>query len=129
MDIQKIRDFWVEEATEALRVARHLFEKEDYSYALFFGHLAIEKFLKAIYVVKKGEQAPYIHNLKRLAEIADIQLSEIQKDHLTRITAFNLEARYPDERRGFREKCTKEFTQNELREIEEIFKWLKSMLQ
>ncbi len=35
-------DFWVEEALEALQVAEHLHEKGDYSYALFFGHLAIK---------------------------------------------------------------------------------------
>jgi HEPN domain-containing protein len=128
MDLQKIKNFWLEEAMESLQVARHLFEKADYSYALFFGHLAIEKLLKAIFVIKKGEQSPYIHNLFRLAEMADIPLSKDQKDQLLKITAFNLESRYPDEKRGFRKKCTEEFTQKELREIEEVFNWLKSML-
>jgi HEPN domain-containing protein len=98
MNVEKIKDFWMEEATEALQVAWHLFDKKDYSYALFFGHLAIEKLLKAVYVVRKGEQAPYIHNLKRLAETADIQSTEAQKDHLIKITAFHLESRYPDKK-------------------------------
>ncbi len=53
MDIQKVKDYWTEEATEALEVTRHLYEKKDYSYALFFAHLAIEKILKAIYVGRK----------------------------------------------------------------------------
>ena len=43
LDIEQIISYWASEAEEALRVAEHLFEKEDYSYALFFGHLAIEK--------------------------------------------------------------------------------------
>jgi len=64
MDIEKVKEYWVQEADEALQVAWHLFEKKDYSYALFFGHLAVEKIFKAIYVVKKGEQSPYIHNLQ-----------------------------------------------------------------
>lgn len=129
MDIQKVRDFWVEEASEALRVAWHLFEKEDYSYALFFGHLAVEKLLKAVYVAKKGEQSPYIHNLERLAEISDIKLTGEMKENLIRITRFNLAARYPDEKRTFRKKCTEEFTKKELANIEEVYKWVKSMLQ
>lgn len=128
MNLQRTRDFWLEEASESLQVARHLFEKADHSYALFFGHLAIEKILKALFVIKKGEQAPYIHNLYRLAENADIPLSEDQKNQLLKITAFNLESRYPDEKRSFRKKCTEEFTQKELSEIEEVFNWLKSML-
>jgi len=129
MNVEKLRDFWLEEAAEALRVAWHLFEKEDYSYALFFGHLSVEKLLKAIYVVRKADQAPYIHNLIRLAEITNIPLNEVQRDRLIKITAFNLESRYPDERRSFRNKCTEDFTRMELKQVEEIFKWLKSMLQ
>ncbi len=128
MDIQKVKDFWVGEAEEALKVADHLFEKQDFSYVLFFGHLAVEKLLKALYVIKKGEQAPYIHNLIRLAEAIEIPLAEARKDALIKITAFNLESRYPDERRTFRKKCSREFAWNELQQIKEIFAWLKSML-
>lgn len=128
MNWEKVRDFWIEEADEALNVAGHLFDKEDFSYSLFFGHLAIEKLLKAIYVTRKKEQAPYIHNLDRLAEMSDISLTEEQQERLIRISRFNLEARYPDEKRTFRKICTKEFTSKELAVIEEVSKWLKSML-
>ena len=84
--------------------------------------------LKAVYVVKKGEQAPYIHNLKRLAEMTDVPLTEERRDQLIKLTAFNLESRYPDEKRSFRKKSNEAFTRKELDQIEEIFKWLKSML-
>ena len=50
MDKKEIIEYWDTEAKESLQVAKHLFEKKDYSYALFFGHLAIEKLLKSIYV-------------------------------------------------------------------------------
>jgi HEPN domain-containing protein len=129
MDIQKVKDFWRDEAEEALRVAYHLFEKKDYSYSLFFGHLAVEKILKAVYVVVKEEHPPYIHNLIRLAEAVDIHMTEKQRDDLIRITSFNLEARYPDEQRSFRKKCTVDFTGSELERTGEVFQWLKSMLQ
>lgn len=129
MDVQKIKSYWIEEATESLQVTRHLYEKKDYSYSLFFAHLAIEKILKAIYVSKKNEHAPYIHNLQRLAELSDIKLSDEQRDALIEITTFNLESRYPDERRSFRNKCTEAFTKKEIERAEDIFKWLKSILQ
>lgn len=127
MDIQRVRDFWIEEAEEALQVAWHLFEKKDYSYALFFGHLAVEKILKAIYVVKKGEHAPYSHNLQNLAELAGIELTEEKVAKLVKITDFSIKARYPDQKRIFRKKCTENFTREELKQIGEIFTWLKSM--
>ncbi len=66
--MQKTIDYWIEESAEALQVMEHLFEKKDYSCALFFGHLAVEKMLKALYVSKAGEHVPQIHNLVRLAE-------------------------------------------------------------
>jgi len=73
--MKKTIDYWLEEAEEALKVADHLFEKKDYSYSLFFGHLAVEKIIKAIYVKKRNEHAPQIHNLVRLAEQAGIAFS------------------------------------------------------
>lgn len=129
MDNQRVGKYWEEEAEEALKVATHLLEKGDYSYALFFGHLAVEKILKALYVSRKGEQAPYSHNLARLAEGAGIELSETRITQLITVTAYNLESRYPDEKRSFREKCTEGFTKNELSAIKELFAWLKSMLK
>ena len=128
MDTEKVKSFWMEEAEESLQVAKLFFEKRDFSYALFFGHLAVEKILKAFYVSKKKDQAPYSHNLLSLAELAEITLSDEKKEKLIKITAFNLESRYPDEKRSFRKKCTEEFTEGEMKQIEEIFVWLKSML-
>ena len=75
MDTKAIIKYWIEEADEALQVAEHLFGTGDYSYSLFFGHLCIEKILKAIYVYNNRKHAPPIHNLIRLAELAKIDLS------------------------------------------------------
>ncbi len=129
MDIQRIKNFWVTEADEALKVAGHLFEKEDYSYALFFGHPSLEKILKAVYVVKKGEHAPYIHNLEKLAVLADIALSDERKNELQRISRFNLEARYPDDKRDLKPYAQKNLQKKKCRKIEEIYQWLKSMIE
>ena len=84
--------------------------------------------MKALYVIKKGEPPPYIHNLQRLAELTNLELPETRRDRLIKITAFNIQSRYPDQKRSFRKKCTEEFTGIELSQIEEVFSWLKSML-
>ncbi len=49
LDIKNIKSYWIAEAEEALNVTDHLFEKKDYSYALFFGHLAVEKMYERIH--------------------------------------------------------------------------------
>lgn len=129
MDTKAIIKYWIEEADEALQVAEHLFGTGDYSYSLFFGHLCIEKILKAIYVYNNRKHAPPIHNLIRLAELAKIDLSADISDKMIEITTFNLEARYPDTKRTFRSLCTKDFTQEKLDEIRSIYKWLKRMIK
>jgi HEPN domain-containing protein len=129
MDKEAIIDYWISEAEESLRVAQHLFDKNDYSYALFFGHLAIEKLLKAAYVQKIDVNVPRTHNLPRIAKAAGLVVPGDMLTDMIRITVFNLEARYPDYRRKFRKKCTQHFTSKELEKIHEVFKWLKSAMK
>jgi len=105
-------------------VANHLFEKGDYPYALFFGHLAIEKILKAIFVKKFNEIPPYTHRLVFLAEKAGLEVSSERLELLEVITDFHLEARYPDEKFTFFKKCTREFTDEHLRRIGGLRRWL-----
>jgi HEPN domain-containing protein len=128
MDHKEIIDYWVTEAEESLTVAEHLYEKKDFSYSLFFGHLAVEKMIKAILVKNGNTQVPRTHNLLRLAKAAQIRLNDEQQSSLIRITAFNLETRYPDYKKEFRKKCTQQFTRIELEKIREVAKWLKSKL-
>ena len=125
---EQVATYWLTEAKEALQVADHLVEKGDYSYALFFGHLAIEKALKAVHAAGLQEHAPLIHNLLRLARAAGLEPDEAQTEALITITAFNIEARYPDLKRAFRQKCTMEYTQRQLAMIKELFTWLQSLL-
>ncbi len=127
-DTEQVAAFWLTEAQEAFSVADHLVEKGDYSYALFFGHLAIEKALKALYVTRHQEHAPYGHNLLRLAKAAGLELDEEQTEALLRITAFNIEARYPDMKRAFRQRCTFEYTTAQMESVKRIFEWLHSLV-
>lgn len=79
-------------------VANHLFEKGDYSYALFFGHLTIEKILKAIFYDKNEQTPPFSHNLAYLSEKAGLELDGENLELFEEISDFNLEARYPDDK-------------------------------
>jgi HEPN domain-containing protein len=128
LDITQVVAFWTAEAEEALVVAHHLVAKADYSYALFFGHLALEKMLKALYVFRQERHAPPLHNLLRLARAAKLEVDEAKAEQLTTITAFNLEARYPDYKRSFRQTCTPEYTTQQMAMIEELMQWLRSQL-
>jgi HEPN domain-containing protein len=116
--------YWVKSSGKDWKVANHLFEKGDYAYALFFGHLTIEKLLKAIFVKKFNEVPPYTHRLVFLAEKVDLGMSSERLELLEVITDFHLEARYPDEKFSFFKKCTREFTDGYLKKIGGLRRWL-----
>jgi len=121
--------YWLESAKDDWRVAKHLFERRDYPHSLFFGHLTVEKILKAIYVNKLNESPPYTHRLVHLAERLSLKMTEERLSLLETITDFNMEARYPDEKFSFKKRCTKDFTDKYLRKIGEIRKWLLKEIQ
>ncbi len=43
-------------------------------------------------------------------------------------TKFNLEARYPDLKRTFRVRCTRDYAQAQMARVEETLAWLRSRL-
>ncbi len=129
MDKKRGVQYWLESSKDDWKVANHLFEKGDYSHSLFFGHLTIEKILKAIYVDRIGETPPYTHRLVYLSEKISLKLTDEQLELLETITDFNMEARYPDEKFSFKKKCTKDFTKRYLTKIKEIRKWLLQQVQ
>jgi len=121
--------YWLDSAEDDWKVAKHLFEKGDYSYSLFFGHLTIEKSLKAVYVERLTNNPPFTHRLVYLAEKASLELSEEKLRLLETVTDFNMEARYPDEKFSFKRKCTKKFTRKYLTEVEVMRKWLVKQIK
>lgn len=126
---EELTAYWLKSAESDLVVAEHLFEKGDYHYCLFIGHLVLEKALKAFYVKKKDENAPFKHSLSLLAEKTGLELTEVQETFLEEVTDFNIEARYPDIKFSFYKRCTKEFTGKYFREIKEFYRWLKEKIQ
>ncbi|MFQ5687034.1 MAG: HEPN domain-containing protein [Candidatus Scalindua sp.] len=120
--------YWIDSSDRDFTTMEHLFEKEDYHWALFIGHLVIEKLLKAYFVTNIDNQPPPIHNLLRLAEKANLELSEAQKDILVTVTTFNIQARYDDYKLAFYKTCTKEYTEKWINEIKGLRKWIKELL-
>ena len=94
----------------------------------FLGHISIEKLLKAVYVNKYKKHSPFLHNLYRLAELSEIELTDEQSDWLDKITSFNLNARYDDYKREFYLLCTEEFAGEWIEKIKILRSWIKQML-
>ena len=101
IDVDKIVAHWVVSSDEDYATMLNLYNSKSYTWALFLGHISVEKLLKAHYVKKFRKHAPFTHNLYRLAELSNLELSDTFSDMLDKITSFNLNARYDDFKREF----------------------------
>ena len=128
LDIQKVIDHWKESSDKDYQTMLHLFGSRDYNWALFLGHLVIEKLIKALYVKQKKTHAVHGHDLLRLMSKLDVHLTEEQKDWLDRLTTFNLNARYDSYKQEFYRLCTKEFAEEWKNVIDTLREWLKKQL-
>ena len=126
MTPQKIQawiTYWRKTAAHDYDTMEGLFTIKRYSDSLFFGHIVLEKVLKAHVVKKTKRQAPYTHDLILLAEI--IQLPFLKNSELLAdVNQFNTRARYPDQKFEFYKKCTKNYAENYLKKIKHSYKQL-----
>ena len=74
-----------------------LYETKNYVHALFWGHLVLEKLLKAHWVKDNEENTPpKTHHLVNLLEKTKLSLPEETIQIFYLMNQFQLEGRYPD---------------------------------
>jgi HEPN domain-containing protein len=128
IDIDKIVNHWIDTSDEDFNTMEMLFFSKSYGWSLFLGHISTEKLLKALYVKKFNEHAPFTHNLYRLAELIGLELSDEHADWLDEITSFNLNARYDDYKKEFYNLCTPQYTETWIKKIKVLRIWIKEKL-
>ena len=105
-----------------------LYHTQNYNWALFMGHLVIEKLLKALFVKEKGEFPPMIHDLRRIGEKMNMEMNVSQVILLDSISRFNINARYDDYKQSFYQPCTEDFTTEWVEKIKDFRLWIKTKL-
>ena len=125
-----LMNYWIESSEEDYDTMMYMRAGKKNTWCLFMGHLVIEKLLKALYAKNNGNApyAPKSHDLLHLAEKTELELTDRQEDLLDTITRFNMNARYDDYKKEFYLKCTDEYTEQQLKNIEEVRLWLKNLL-
>ncbi len=126
---QKQIEYWKQSALRTWKVSLSLYKNKHYDACLFFCHLSIEKLLKGLITKQTQDNPPYIHDLKTLAKIAKVKISEEQNDQLGILTTFNIAGRYSDVKHDFYKKCTKNYTKQYLDVSKQLFLWLKKEYQ
>lgn len=125
---KKLIKYWIESADDDFETMLAMYQSQRYNWSLFIGHLMIEKLLKAYFVKTQEDYPPFIHNLYRLAEKTDLELSNEKKEQLITITAFNINARYDDYKMSFKNLCTPDFTAEWIEKLKELRLWIKQLI-
>lgn len=121
-------NYWIESSDNDYKTMIDLFETKNYHWALFIGHLVLEKLFKAKYIQEKNDFPPLIHDLRRIAVQIEIEIDELTKLNLDTITRFNINARYDDYKQSFYKICTEEFTKEWIEKIKGTRIWIKKLL-
>ncbi len=125
---RRMIEYYIESSDKDFKTMLDLYQTGNNAWALFVGHLVIEKMLKALYLKRIKSFPPYIHDLRRICEKANIELDQHQGVLLDSITRFNIRARYDDYKGSFYSLCTDRFTEEWIGNIKEIREWIKRML-
>lgn len=125
---EKLVRYWIETAEDNFASMERIFAAGEYTWALFIGHLVIEKLLKACCAKKLGKDVPKIHNLFRLAALAELDVSEKQKETFARLMVYHTKARYAEWGTQFRKVITREVAAQDLAAVKEIRQWLLDQL-
>jgi len=128
MESNTIIQSWVDSSDKDFLTMNDMYKTKHYDWALFMGHLTIEKLLKALYFKITSKHPPLIHDLRRLAEKINIPLTEDRIIQLDSISRFNIRARYDDYKQSFYKLCTIEFTDEWISKVNECRLWIKQML-
>lgn len=123
-NIDKIIQHWKGASDKDYHTMQNLLKSKDYSWAMFLGHLVLEKLLKAHYVKNVQKHPIFTHDLLRLATEARLNISEEYVDWLDDISTFNINARYDNYKQDFYKLCTKKFALLWSERIQELRQWL-----
>jgi HEPN domain-containing protein len=67
-NIDRIVNYWKNSSEQNYQTMKNLLKSKDYNWALFLGHLVLEKLLKALYVKKHQKHSVFTHDLLRLSK-------------------------------------------------------------
>jgi len=127
-DVEKVYRYWLSSSDKDYEVLLNLYQSRHYNWALFLGHIVLEKLLKAYFVKKTGTHAPYSHDLRLLAKKCEVELTDGMALQLDVVTSFNINARYDTFKDDFQKRCTPEFSDEWFNNIKILRQWIRGKL-
>ena len=123
--MDKYVSHWLERSKYDLETAKAMLDTRRYLYIAYMCQQAVEKLLRAI-IAQHGKKNLPIHNLNRLAELAELsgELEEGQIDLPAELTAYNIVARYGDYKESLFEIVDMQKAKFLYDRTLELFQWL-----
>ena len=128
-EIKNAARYWMTIAKRDYETMLGLFRLKRYPECLFFGHIVLEKVLKAMVVTDTKKQPLLTHDLVRLSKLTNLEATEEEIDLLDSVNDFNIRARYPEYKLKIYKTCTKEFTNKKLFFIKKFYKKVCQKIQ
>jgi HEPN domain-containing protein len=118
----------IKQAERDLTNARKTIGIDAYELAAFVAQQAVEKYLKAAWMVVKREAAPHTHSLTELGD--GLGVPRALRAHLVDLNADYTTARYPDAANGVPyEVYDRATAERKVAAAEELFGWLRRLTE
>ena len=128
--MKKETENWLKIANNDLKSAKTLLKEGLNLNAIEHSHAALEKLMKGIITEQKGIQPPKIHALLKLVSLTVIQNMEDDiKKFLRELDASYISVRYPDDIEKINLKFTRNETEEVIRKVDDISKWLERQIK
>lgn len=126
---KKLVEYWKKTAEYDYDTMKSLVKSKRYASSLFFGHIVLEKILKALVAQETKDHAPHTHDLIRLFQLTGLEMDKETRKFLDEVNKFNIKARYPEQKLNFYKKCTKEYCGKHINDIDALYKKLCRKLE
>lgn len=117
--IPKQARIWLDNAKDDLATAKAMLCARRYNYTAFMGQQCLEKLLKGIYILRKNEPPPYIHDLVKLGQRVEIDIPDGIQTSLAAISNHYIAARYGEVRSNY----NRQIAEDVLAKTEEVYQW------
>src|SRR5438067_1274503 len=122
-------NYWKQTAEDNWATAGYLQSGKKFPEALFMYGLAVEKWLKAIWVKQNiNNHPPRIHDLHAIYGETDLQLDADTLDFMDTINRWNLEGRYPDYKFTLKKIATEDYMKKQGQKLNDLKTCLRSEL-
>ena len=129
MDKKTLIEFLIHQADDDFGAAEALLKAGYFAQSLFWGHLVLEKLLKALWIYRNDdENYPHIHNLLRLLKECNIEPIDKQIILFAEMNQFQATGRYGDTLLKLESTVSKETCSSLFFEIEKQIIWIKGQM-